>query len=135
MIGGHFDPLHDGHLSYINQAANYGNFLLCVVASDEQARLKKGQVNIPEMARAETMRAILRGLGIRHQVVVNHFDQGNLLSVEALKWWRPDILCRGGDKHFEDMPQEERAVCQELGIRIVHARLEVDRHGLGMMLL
>ena len=48
MISGYFDPFHYAHLDFIKKSHEYGDWLVCVVASDEQAILKKGVVNEPE---------------------------------------------------------------------------------------
>ena len=129
MISGHFDPFHDGHLDYLKQAAGYGNKILCVVASDWQVIKKKGKVNIPVSARVEIMELILCGLHLSHTVIDNYWDTQTTLIANALEYWRPDILLRGGDKTIEDMPTEEKEVCDRLGIKILHAQLRFNRHG------
>mgnify|MGYP001612402381 CR=1 FL=1 len=144
MVSGHFDPFHDGHLSYIKQAIPHiykkentetrSGLLICIVSNDAQLLKKKGKVNITEGGRWEIVDLILTGLGVPHRTVVNVWDKGTTLVAEALREWRPHIFFRGGDKTLEDMPPEERRVCDELGIQILHAKLEYDRHGSKMQL-
>ena len=133
MISGHFDPFHDGHLDYIEQAMPYGDFLICVVSSDQQLLMKKGIVNIPEEGRQCIVHLILRGLGIPALVVLNTWDTQTTLVAEALQQLKPDIFCRGGDKTLADMPLEERKVCEDLGILIVHTEFRINRHGSEML--
>lgn len=128
MVSGNFDPFHYAHLDYIKQASNKGYLLVCVVSSDEQVIMKKGRVNEPEAERAIIVDLILRGLGCPSTVWVNHFDKGTTLVTEAIRHLRPDIFCRGTDKTLEDMPPEEKKVCDELGIKIVHVRGKIA-HG------
>ena len=130
MISGHFDPFTHGHLSYIKQAK--GDMLLCVVSSDSQLLMKKGKVNVPEKHRLEIMDIILTGLGLPHVTVLNIWDKDTTLVAEALRFLQPAIFFRGGDKTIEDMPPEERQVCDDLGIKILHAKLEYDVHGANM---
>ena len=111
MVSGHFDPFHDIHLAYIKQAANYGDFILCIVSSDKQLMMKKDKVNIPDYARVEILMAILRGLGIRHKVVVNYLDKDSSTIAKSLRWWKPEIFFRGNDKMLETMPPEEERAC------------------------
>lgn len=129
MISGHFDPVHDGHLDYIKQAINYAHQVLCVVSSDEQVRMKKGKVNIPDKARAEILDLLFDGLHVRHRIIINRWDTDNSSLVKTLEYWQPYMLFRGGDKTIADMPSSEREVCDRLGIKIVHARMNIERHG------
>ena len=129
MISGHFDPFTDAHLDYIFQAMNYGSYMVCVVSSDKQLEMKKGKVNIPAVGRVRILDLILTGLHLQHRAVVNMFDEDTTLVANALRWWDPDIFCRGGDKTLDTMPPGERAVCDEFGIKIVHAEFRIDRHG------
>ena len=42
-ISGYFDPLHVGHLEYIELAAELGDHLTVIVNNDFQCELKKGK--------------------------------------------------------------------------------------------
>ncbi len=132
MVTGHFDPFHDLHLDYIEQAAKYGDWLMCVVSSDRQVLLKKGKVNIPEDARRRTVDLILWGLRLDHVTVVNTWDTDASIA-EALRHLCPDVLCRGGDKALADMAPPERQACDDLGIKIIHTVFKADRHGSQMI--
>lgn len=129
MVSGHFDVVHQGHLSYLEQAGKCGDFIVCVVSADHQVIKKKGKVSIPEQHRARMVDLILSGLQIPHKTVINIWDKDTTLVAEAIRSLRPDIFCRGGDKVLADMPLEERQACEECGIRIVHGTLEHDIHG------
>ena len=128
LISGHFDPFHFAHLEYIKQASKLGDFLICVVSSDRQVIMKKGVVNEPERERAEIVGLILCGLGIRSQVLVNYLDRDTTLVARELNSLKPGIFCRGTDKTIDDMPPDEKKVCDELGIEIVHTE-GVQVHG------
>ena len=129
MVSGHFSPFHDGHLSYIKQAMVYADILLAVVSSDKQLLMKKGKVNIPQGGRKEIVSLIIRGLNIPERTEINIWDTETTLVAEALRVLRPTIFFRGGDKTIDDMPPDERRVCEELGIEILHGTLEKDTHG------
>ena len=128
MVSGYFDPLHYSHLRYFRQAMNYGGFLLCVVASDEQASQKKGRINNPEEERREMADTFLRGMGFHHQTVINYLDKDTLVA-EALRYWKPNVFCRGGDKVAEDMPITEQKACTDCMIEVVYARNTGMQHG------
>jgi len=42
VVSGYFDPIHIGHLKYIQEAKQLGNKLIVILNSNEQAKLKKG---------------------------------------------------------------------------------------------
>lgn len=138
LISGNFDPFTDAHLDYFEQAEAlrtrrpYPGHLTCIVSSDKQVLLKKGKVNIPENSRQKIVHYILNGMSFRFVVKINCVDTKTTLIAKALKMIKPDILFRGGDKTLEDMPPEERRVCDELGIKIMHAEYRIDRHGAQM---
>ena len=129
MVSGFFDPFHDVHLAYIQYAMNYGDTLLCVVSTDAHVIMKKGSVNIPQEDRLRIVTAILRDMQVPARAVLNVHDKANNMVAEALRYWKPDVFCRGSDKTLEDMPPEERAACLDFGILIVHAELAREAHG------
>ena len=119
MVSGNFDPFHYIHLEYIKKASALGN-LICIVSNDHQVILKKGKVNEPSCERLEILLLIFKGLGIGGEILLNVWDRDTITITEALRLIKPDILCRGSDKTIEDMPSEEKRVCDEMGIEIVH---------------
>lgn len=141
MISGHFDGFHGGHLDYIKQAMQYGD-IVCVVTSDNQLKMKKGRIIQTEYERKHIVYLILVALSHLKAIVsscsddccsnayINHWDEGTTLVTEALRKLKPDIFFRGYDKTLETMPVEERKVCEELGIKIIHAKNRIgERHG------
>ncbi len=133
MVSGHFDPFHDMHLDYFEQAAVYGDELICIVSSDRQLLMKKGKVNIPEEGRRRIVDLVLRGIGwLPHETVINVWDADGLIT-DAIRFWRPQILCRGGDKTLDDMALPEPRACDDLGIKIIPTVFKADRHGSQMV--
>ena len=43
-ISGYFDPIHVGHLEYINMAKKLGDKLVVIVNNNYQCELKKGNL-------------------------------------------------------------------------------------------
>jgi len=43
LVGGCFDLLHYGHISFLKKAKSYGNFLIIALESDESVRRMKGK--------------------------------------------------------------------------------------------
>ena len=127
MVSGHFDPFHFAHLDFINQAVKLGDQLICLVSSDKQVIIKKGKVNEPEVERAKLIGQMLIALQRPFVVLVNQWDSDGLVA-KALEALKPDIFCRGTDKTIDDMPKEEKEVCDRLGIKIIHIKGKIA-HG------
>ena len=47
VVSGGFDPIHSGHISYINSAKKYGDYLIIALNSDDWLIAKKGKAFMP----------------------------------------------------------------------------------------
>lgn len=91
FTNGCFDLLHPGHLRYLAQARDLGDFLIIGLNSDDSVSRLKGP-NRPiqkEAVRAE----MLAALHVVDAVVV--FDEDT--PFELINYLKPDILVKGGD--------------------------------------
>ena len=91
FTNGCFDLLHLGHVRYLQEARNLGDFLVMGLNSDESVRKLKGSGRplVPEMERAE----ILAALMCIDYVTI--FPEATACSlIDAL---RPAIYVKGGD--------------------------------------
>ena len=90
-ISGYFDPLHVGHLEYIELAADLGDHLTVIVNNDYQCELKKGKSFMPSRDRVR----IIQALSV---VDTTFLSVDTDLSVcESLSIIRPNIFANGGD--------------------------------------
>ncbi len=91
FTNGCFDLLHPGHLRYLAEARDLGDYLIVGLNSDRSITALKGPTRpiCPEAVRAE----MLAGLEVVEAVVV--FDQETPLELITLL--RPDVLVKGGD--------------------------------------
>jgi cytidyltransferase-like protein len=108
VASGYFDPLHIGHIEYLNRSKNLGDKLIVIVNSDYQAKLKKGESFMSEGERLK----IIRELRCVDGAVIS-VDKDRTVK-ETLKSIRPDIFTNGGDQHNSTIP--EREICEELDI-------------------
>lgn len=130
MVSGHFDGLHSDHLKYIEQASKYGDVIICIVSTDKQLIMKKGQSHISEKDRLWLVETLLWGDRINHIVRLNEWDRDTPSVAEALRYWKPNIFYRGFDKKPDDMPEAETKVCMELGIEVIYAKDAYNEHRL-----
>ena len=112
-ISGGFDPLHPGHLAYIQEAMELGDKLIIILSRDDQLIAKKGYCFMPYNDRKVVLEAIIKDKGI----VVENIDK-DITSCRTLMFYNPDIFAKGGDTwDMDNLP--EQAVCKELEIKVV----------------
>ena len=58
IVSGYFNPLHIGHIQYIQGAKELGDRLVVIVNNDKQQMLKKGKIIMPEDDRALIVAAL-----------------------------------------------------------------------------
>ena len=107
LCSGGFDPLHDGHLDYLEDANQYGRVVVAL-NSDAWLMKKKGRLFMPWSARAR----LLNALSVVYEVVAVDDEDGTIC--EALRFMKPDYFANGGDRLVAN--PDEHAVCQELHI-------------------
>ena len=105
LITGGFDPLHSGHIAYINAARELGDSLIVGVNSDEWLRRKKGQEFMPWEERA----SIIANLYSVSRVI-NFDDSDNsaknaIRKVRAIHPHSQIIFANGGDRTKENIPE------------------------------
>ena len=115
MVSGGFDPIHIGHIRYIQEAKALGDRLVVVLNNDNWLRLKKGKEFMPEKERKE----ILEALSDVDEVIISCHDKASKdrsVCAEIMKI-KPNIFANGGDKFADNIP--EFKLCNELGINMV----------------
>lgn len=91
FTNGCFDIIHRGHVSYLEQARNLGDFLIVGLNSDESVKRLKGR---SRPFNNETDRAeVLNGLKSVNMVTI--FEDDTPLNL--IKIIKPDILVKGAD--------------------------------------
>jgi len=116
MVSGKFDPPHEGHIDHIMKASKLGNFLIVVTQPDEGILAVKGKVEIPVWARIALLKGILLYYDIPGEVYVGLDTDGK--SVKSLRFFKPEVFAKGGDRTPQNMPHEEILECNEGGIRL-----------------
>ncbi len=91
FTNGCFDILHVGHLRYLKEARNLGDYLVLGLNSDSSVKALKGEQRpiVNEEERAEML------LGLEAVDAVAIFSEPTPLNL--IKSVKPDFLCKGGD--------------------------------------
>lgn len=110
-VSGYFDPIHVGHIEYMERAKALGDQLYVIVNNDDQAALKKGKSFMPASERLKVVRSLKC---VDAAMIAVDKDR---TVCETLRFLRPDIFANGGDQSNQSIP--ESPVCEELGIELV----------------
>ena len=110
-ISGYFDPIHVGHLEYIELSKKLGDYLIVIVNNNHQCILKKGKPFMDEKDRIKIVEAIE---WVDEVFLSIDMDKTVCKSLEAIK---PNIFTNGGDRTNEEIP--ESMVCKKYGIEIL----------------
>ena len=110
-ISGYFDPIHVGHLEYINMAKKLGDKLVVIVNNNYQCELKKGKPFMDEKDRVTIVSSIKNV-----DEVFLSIDEDKTVCA-TLQKIKPDIFANGGDRKNHEIP--ESVVCKKYGITII----------------
>ena len=110
-ISGYFDPIHVGHLEYIELSKKLGDYLIVIVNNNHQCKLKKGKPFMDEKDRIKILEAIE---GVDEVFLSIDKDSTVCKSLEAIK---PYIFTNGGDRNNEEIPESK--VCKKYGIQLL----------------
>ena len=117
IISGYFNPLHYGHIEYINEAKKYSNKLICIVNNDHQVTLKGSRPFMDEQHRAN----ILSNLKSVDEVFVSiDKDTAQCESLNYLRSKYPDdglIFFNSGDRKEQNIDVRESDICRKNGIQ------------------
>mgnify|MGYP003661237574 FL=1 len=110
-VSGYFDPIHIGHIEYLELSKGLGDWLVVIVNTDEQAKLKKGRSFMNEDDRVK----IVSSLRCVDEVFLS-VDE-DMSVCKSLQHIKPAIFANGGDRVIEEIPESK--ICRDLGIDIV----------------
>jgi len=105
LVTGGFDPVHSGHISYLNHAEHLGDQLIVGLNSDAWLERKKGQAFMPWHERM----TILDNLHMVHNVI--NFDDTDGTAIDAIRkvkeMYPTDkiIFANGGDRTKDNIPE------------------------------
>jgi len=124
MVSGGFDPIHIGHIRYIQEAKKLGDYLIVVLNNDNWLRMKKGKEFMGELERKEIIEAIS---GVDKVVISSHTKKPKDMSISnELAKIKPNIFANGGDRDEKDSDDpksslyREKQIHKKYGIKMVY---------------
>jgi len=117
MVSGGFDPIHIGHVRYMQEAKKLGDKLIVILNNENWFKIKGKHkyVFMKDIERKE----IIEALRCVDKVIISYHKKGtkDISVCEEIKKIRPDIFANGGDRFADDIP--EFKLCNEMGIKMV----------------
>jgi len=98
FTNGCFDILHPGHVDYLSQARDAGDFLILGLNTDVSVRLLNKAPNRP-VNNEQTRAMVLAGLASVDAIIF--FDEQT--PHELIKFLKPDLLVKGDDYKVENI--------------------------------
>jgi D-beta-D-heptose 7-phosphate kinase/D-beta-D-heptose 1-phosphate adenosyltransferase len=123
VVSGYFNPIHSGHLDYLESAKKLGDYLIVIVNNDQQVLLKGSD---PFMDEAERLR-IVRALRCVDRAVVAIDEDGTVCESIRREFYRlhndPFVqgvsFANGGDRKEGGVPED--LLEKELGIKMIYS--------------
>ena len=108
LVSGGFDPIHSGHISYLESAKTMGDRLIVALNSDDWLIKKKGKFFMP----FEERKIILSNIKSVDEVIFFADDDigscKNALEQMKLEYPNDEIIfCNGGDRNEGNIPEME----------------------------
>jgi cytidyltransferase-like protein len=119
IASGHFNPLHGGHISYLNAGKKLGDKLLVIVASDYQVRLKGS----PEFLDEDEREIIVEALrAVDYTMISTSKDASCSVDFYNIRKEYPLyrlVYVKGGDRTIDNIPESEIIACKENNIEMI----------------
>jgi cytidyltransferase-like protein len=121
IVSGYFNPLHGGHLDYIEAGKALGDYLIVVVNNDKAQVLKKGKVILDEQNRMRLIQALR---DVDEVVLSVDEDLGQSQTLRKIREMYPhdELVCANGgdrDPNKHALPENEQQACLDCNIDMV----------------
>lgn len=121
ILSGGFDPIHDGHVRMIQDAAKHGDVLICL-NSDEWLTKKKGK----QFMSFESRKAVLQNmLGVVEVIGFEDDEHGSAcggITAAFSKYhdfYESLVFANGGDRRVDSTPSHEQILCEKIGVELM----------------
>ena len=122
IISGYFNPIHTGHLDYIEAAKQKCGVLYVIVNNDAQVNIKGSVAFMNEGDRVRIVKALQ---AVNYAFVSVDEDASVVKSIEQIYKCNQDdpfidsfVFMNGGDRVAGNTPEEE--YCREIGIETLY---------------
>ncbi len=117
IASGYFNPIHSGHISYLEEAQKLGDRLFVFVNNDEQVKLKGSK---PFMTADERLIIVEALRCVNRAFLSGSRDSSVCYDLENMRMMFPYdelIFAKGGDRNIDNIPEVN--ICKEKNIKMV----------------
>ena len=114
MCFGTLDLLHLGHLNYFQQAKQYGDHLIVVLARDKTKEKQHKETIFDEEERLQ----LIKSLKIVDDAVLGNLED----HYKIIKEKKPDVICLGYDHQIKEDFLQKELTKLGLNLKIVRAK-------------
>lgn len=119
IVSGYFNPVHFGHIEYINGAKEKSDRLVVIVNNDYQVKLKQSKPFMDARHRANIMHSIK---GVDFALISYDKDKHQCETLRYIRSLWPNAkmaFFNSGDRVGNTVTSEEQITCKELNIDYV----------------
>lgn len=118
IVSGYFNPLHEGHIDYINESKNSCDFLIAIVNNDKQVQLKQSIPFMDENHRC----SVIKNLKNIDNVILSCDKDGSVcLSIKNIVSWYQGhkiLFFNSGDR-VNNSDSIEKKYIESLGVEYI----------------
>lgn len=109
LVGGCFDLIHFGHVSFLKKAKTHGNYLLIALESDENVRRMKGKSR--PIHSQQQRKSMLESLSVVNEVMLLPTMTENKEYFDLVKTIKPAVIAlTEGDPHLSHKKDQAESV-------------------------
>lgn len=116
IVSGYFNPLHEGHLEYINAAKNNCSHLIAIINNDHQVCIKGSKKFMTELHREK----IIKNLKSVDETMISiDKDKTQCETIKYIRQLHPNNIIyffNSGDRKQGNLNIEESITCQQYNI-------------------
>jgi cytidyltransferase-like protein len=119
IVSGYFNPLHFGHIEYINASKNLCDELVVIVNNDHQVKLKKSKPFMDALHRCNIMHSIK---GVDFAIISQDIDNTVCETIRYIRTIWPNVdmtFYNSGDRTSSTVDSSEEKLCKVLNINSV----------------
>ena len=116
IISGYFDPIHKGHLEYIEKSKKFAQKLIVILNNNFQTKLKKKKFFLDEKERKEILQS---NKNVDEVFISLDKDKSVCKTIEKIASKNKNkkiVFANGGDRKNYEIPESK--ICKKLNIHI-----------------
>jgi cytidyltransferase-like protein len=118
IVSGYFNPIHKGHIEYLQLAKRLGDYLIVIINNDYQRELKGSKKFQDEMERVFIVENIKGVDEVFLSVDMDRTVRKTLMMIDRIYGIQNKLIfANGGDQSNTIIP--ERDTCEKIGIKLV----------------